>query len=1626
MKTHYRIVLLSLLALLIGMQEGWGQLPLPEGNKYNNINETAEIKHRLPKWKAIVSETTTIDPQDAHEYVDTIYMRKGTSITLTLPDRLVSNGAYFSNARTYQRWYNYRTKGLFEIKYKSTGAFEGDLLNPNSPVANPVKPYRYQNGYVGSWRTGLGGNFSNVADQMTFFYPSDGQTSFYDCSNLENDNSYYVVACDVSNYKDYYTKSGYIIEPSLTHRVLFYIYGVNDIWSTNPCAYEQALKSAEFQGGSLEGKYWENYEITFPAIRFSDQTKDVIALSKDANAFAIPMDESGSDDTDVLSVTLAENSAGISLVNNQVSGANRIIHFAYPNDNGGKGPFHVADGKTATILVTKAVGGKIYNLARYKLTFKDGFQQLTQSQVKQLDENAVAESSWWKNYGYRTPQYLEQNYRKIAQLDFEEDKYNPTNGGYSSQPLEPKECSYGFFDGGTSYFNGKAQPEWGSYGITNKSVNETKSDILLPDSRAHLFVDASDRPGLIAKLSFTEQLCSGSELYFSAWVKSATGGWSGNVKIADPCMLFTLLGVTNEGEEVPIYRYSTGSITKTVNLATGRPEPGLSNNEWYQVYFSFVNHNESYPQYILQVENNSSSTAGGDMYLDDIRVYVAAPQVNAIQHKALCNQTKNPHVQVLFDWEQISALTAGGAENNKLSFAVIASKDSSKFKTGGSASETDLVNLWNGKSTNDADVVTSFTLSYNSTFESNLLYELTAEGSDDYAAKTGGAFRRYINGKKYLTVDLYGPFEPNVDYTILAEKTTSFNINNFKGSSYYKESSCATYKEFRLTAKNDIVVNGTVLDPTNVCAGQTYNFQIQMKAQNPETGALHVINQTIYHDWFFGTETDFNKGNSSYGNNTLNNALTKFRQYYPNTDNDLTGVEPMGEFTDDMRNLINAHMNPTPESGLGKLVLYQSSLNIQLPDGALNLVIKPIQQTLTGIQDEWVCWEYKTLSMTFGSERSAPSLKVGFADVTYPPYYNQALRIGLNQLQATDPSKLLRIPIHKISNATGGLTTVTDLDDLFLIETDDPEWQAHLDAHQGDEYEFAVGKVHKFEHTDGAGQNYVDIYFNNNDHTINGTSYVLEPHEGYHYYFGFHFTSQNNSGTCNGRAVILLKIVPEYQVWTGNATSDWTNRNNWQRATAEQLHGMTGYTDYSAPYTHKGYAPMSFTKIILREGAKMTLQKPVYKDETHKILQLSASASEGADRDIEYDLVVKKAESSSGDVAYDCEPYSINRVSEVHFEPNAEMLHAELLKHEKAWVDYRVTKGRWQLLSSPFKDNGMFAGDWYTGTSGSESAAYFTKINFDGHSRTNPAVYQRSWGGTAHLITGERNTTDSYQKVSFDNGWSALCNSMNMAYNPGFGFSLKVMGTMDNYTFRFPKADTKYFYYDKDGLQSGMNSDISRAGDQKLAVSTLTGEATELTITPSFGSSDFYMVGNPFMAHLDMHKFFAENTGLEQRYWMLSNQRVISSGEGRQEWVATAVTEGTPVPTIGPMQAFFVKKGSSTPGTIKFTTAMQTLAESSTGSTNSANALTRTKAQATANASVKEPHTLQIQSIGESRLMVLATEPIRFLGVYTLDGKQLWVEIPQTTERILSLPTGLYVIRAVTDSQTQSTKIIVR
>lgn len=60
-----------------------------------------------------------------------------------------------------------------------------------------------------------------------------------------------------------------------------------------------------------------------------------------------------------------------------------------------------------------------------------------------------------------------------------------------------------------------------------------------------LYVDASDRPGILARLPFKEKLCTGSELFVTAWMKSGGQGPESNKGKGsdDAAVLFTIMGV---------------------------------------------------------------------------------------------------------------------------------------------------------------------------------------------------------------------------------------------------------------------------------------------------------------------------------------------------------------------------------------------------------------------------------------------------------------------------------------------------------------------------------------------------------------------------------------------------------------------------------------------------------------------------------------------------------------------------------------------------------------------------------------------------------------------------------------------------------------------------------------------------------------------------------------------------------------------------------------------------------------------------------------------------------------------------------------------------------------------------
>ena len=75
------------------------------------------------------------------------------------------------------------------------------------------------------------------------------------------------------------------------------------------------------------------------------------------------------------------------------------------------------------------------------------------------------------------------------------------------------------------------------------------------------------------------------------------------------------------------------------------------------------------------------------------------------------------------------------------------------------------------------------------------------------------------------------------------------------------------------------------------------------------------------------------------------------------------------------------------------------------------------------------------------------------------------------------------------------------------------------------------------------------------------------------------------------------------------------------------------------------------------------------------------------------------------------------------------------------------------------------------------------------------------------------------------------------------------------------------------------------------------------------------------MAHLDMTKFFAQNNGLEPKYWIVKdNEQAINIAAGTKEWIGTTSS-------VAPLQSFFVKaKTANTKELeVEFNTNMQIL-----------------------------------------------------------------------------------------------------
>lgn len=1691
--------------LLFPLQKSWGQ-----NGSYDDYYEGYLIQTKAAKWHDLQKEyqISAADRfegvefwqiaggkvQGAHTSVDTLYVHAGTTLRLSLPDKL--NADY--SIQTYQRWYDIRRLSTFKTFSKVYNWNYDDLLMPER-----VKGYRFKNGYIGSPLTG-----TTVLDNMYFYYPTKTEFAQMFPGNTDSnlDNNYYLVACDVSGYNDYtetYDKQtshsssfpNVFWEPTLSHRIIYYICNVDD---NENASYVKRWKQGIADGtltrsDETTNAYFEELEITFPAWRRANYTQDLVALTKEARGYAIPGIEYGYANDPIskeLNVEIKDNTAGISLVNNTISGADTKIQFNYPSGN------RVANNAKASIVVYKTINGTRYNIARFKLTFKEEGNLLTQTEMKAHQQ--VGQSNY-----YRTPEYLKANFELLTEQNFDYDK-NVANLVYGNSKYYPfprnwEACSYGFYDG--SYGKDSDFPhgngdfaEWGYYALTNSYVEGPNAwtgqynnplpnddDPIRYNSRGnkssfHMYIDASDRAGVVARVPFKEKLCRGSELFVTAWVKCAR--WSSGSDNA--AMLFTIMGVREENgvkSYTPIYRQQTGQIPLSyMDLGDS------GKNDWMQLYFSFVNHSEiDYDSYVVQIDNQSASTNGGDMYVDDIRVYMKKPQAEVTQLTMNCTEDA-VRVNFSMDWTRI--LSRLGIDENEpgnhgVDFCFVDTVLFHKNMLELEATIPDELKRVEEalKKSAVAPEANSFgefqRFNFKTPFSQNRTYQAgndatslarnnkeTIDGKEQYFFFGG----EDVVGNKTLTVDFYSMLIPNRPYWLLI--TDPFPDDGIAEAKDFLDdwgTDCAIQTDFMVKSRNVVRVNGEVVEPsTTYCAGKVLDFTVDLKIPDGEGGYKELEGSDVYFDWFFGTsanidtEAEFREVNETYGI-SVRDALKSFRDIYPNADKISEDTPTSGDFTAEKRKLLEYYVNIKPTTGqYAGLILHKKKLTLTLVNPGLHMVIMPIKITIPGItehESNMICWNYIPVMMNVTG--NSPNLHIGFNNMDYPAGHYPNIRIGYKQLKDISKSKPLTVNLRGatfVSELNGQMQPVdsiyaedTKFKYIYLVGTNDPEYTHLFDGEGNHGFDYPIGYLDAL-HAEkyGPGSSFDDkmtIHFDYEGKILARETSKLEkfePKEGYEYAFTvFYEEAKKNAapGTtrlaCEGQITVTMIVVPEYLVWndtkkgTGSYTiGGWNNDDNWQRATREQLNMAADGNGTKYPNSEKAayedggraYTPMSFSKVIIPRGTQVELYSAGHSEnlwwDNNKPDYIAPRTT-----NIEYESMTFENPQKAG---YITGRFRANLCDQIHIEPEAEVVHAEYLAYKKAWVDYEIEAGKWHLLSTPLND--VFSGDFYTKKeTGRENAEYFQPIRFDEkiNNRYQPSVYQRAWSQTAVMMVSPGTQLEP-KTMAMQGNWSSVFNKTIDEYKPTQGFSLKVQDVKDasqKALIRLPKEDVKYAYLTKQGDHMGSDS-LKRSEKAGLLISDQLyklrpefnpaepDEPITFTLENNNGT-DYYLIGNPFIAHLDMKEFFKVNRQLDRKYWyIVGDKQGVALDNDSEEGGITG--DGSTNFTIPPLHSFFVRINNPANKEITFTSAMQVLGKENDGRTT-----TRTL-RITASADGKVSHAVVrysaeavagYQSSEDAELFLdsnLAGVPM----VYTVAGSMA-VSVNQT-DKMYGIPLGTY------------------
>lgn len=1365
------------------------------------------------------------------------------------------------------------------------------------------------------------------------------------------------IACDVSRYNDYSISTNYVEkEPTLSIRYIFHI------------------KSAAYLAKRIKDALCDHSRAADLTL---EDNKRIVFGAKDANAnmtLRTNMKNSGGQSywfyplrttvgktvyptTEAQKITAAD-------FNTTMKQANKIVWIVYNED---KTKFCQLSSTTqfCDLTINALKNATWYNVSNDAKTSKPtdiGFEQTVYVVAWAANGDymcPVANFEVFIHKGYpkmkdeltadgdvdRTLSYLEDEDRYEKKMDISFDDDNPDltldapttpENNMSLKPSDFKSRAYGFtyallasndyyYDGSTPHHS--KSPIHGDYGLYKSGNlrgisydNENGYQWWAAGSptiydRTHaktsgkqyghfLYVDASNESRQIASADFKANLCTGSQLIFSGAVAEYTASYNATA----PQVMFRLYGINkdengNVTDQKLIQSFSSGDFkTNTKSHEYGK---------WYQIYSKQVLQKsaaaDNYTDFRIVLDNMCQNTKGADYCIDDLCLYTQTSKLDVLQNKPLCpNETGYETAP-----DDITLKLRGIYETFQ---AMVNQKESKLFYRICDATGKQVDNIdYDGDGHPDEYGIALIPASYNAGLV------LPPEAAD---GKTVPMFENDNSGNRCLVI-------ANRNFNIVPGKDYYFSIAypsddnpDVPGKWGISTDVCSTYsgifqvveQNIKLTDKNSNVLTALRVN----CNTHTPTVEVIAKIEtaDPVNGGKVTIDNVKF-DWFLSKP---NAENELYTTTGLLEALHAYRAKYPEynglstyfRNDNRTQYDLLKKYVDSKQLILNA------SNSMGNRTFASDEM------GLYKIAVIPVQAkaTINGQVYE-ICAAPMLVDLRVVTD--GPNINFGFPGVIYP---NDArtVRVGLPQIKAiAEKNGALNLPMTGIEGAKSVNMSEEDAQ-VCISNTNDPDFNSTKQA-------IGVVTANTIYETDKT----VGIRFNSNAATI------LK--EGYWYEIHFRYNNADGSmASCPGETFIKMCIVPEYATWNSSprtASTNWNDDNNWLRSTKAEIF-KDSYADYN---TTTAFMPMKFTKVTV---ANQNDKGKVYPNLDEISYRSNGIASSTKMKSFAYDFVAKWSNttddgSDNGNGTFSCEKWAGNFCDQIYFKPEAELLYANYLNYNKAYVEKELTPNTWSIMSSPLQQT--YAGDLYVPkNNGQEQSEAFKPMTYDENVNDRSAypVYQRSWDGNAQEVmdnvTNYSANHDGTVDVTTDNElsinsgyWSHVYNKVDEQYTKGQAFAVKAG---DKYTagaqdanakavIRLPKADTQFSYYDSES-QKPLNVTVSRdANSYRMLQGDVAGDKTMAMTQPLkenlHRDNRYHLVGNPYTSSLSMYRFLKANTAFENSIWTLDNGVMKTHSVP----VDLDYDKKTDV-IVNPTQAFFVKvkEGETAPAKVTFNATM--------------------------------------------------------------------------------------------------------